>query len=153
MDARQSAAVVKVGRFLWHLVQMVAAMAAGMAVYVALSRLVLTPEGYRALQVERPFLWYAGMAAPMTAPMVALMRRHGHGWRQCVEMTVAMLLPPAGLIALVHLGVAADFPGLSARTLPESTHVAMLLGMLLSMLHRHAEYSEARHPRKPATTA
>jgi hypothetical protein len=60
-------------------------------------------------------------------------------------MSAAMLIPPAGLIALVQLGVTAYLPWLSPRTLPESTHIAMLLGMLAVMLYRRAEYSDNRH--------
>ncbi len=140
----QQGSVAKIGHFLWHLLQMVLAMAVGMAIYVALFRLVLTPTGYKAMQVEQPFLWYSEMAVFMTVPMVALMRHHGHGWRQCAEMSGAMLIPPAGLIALVQLGVTAYLPWLSTRTLPVSTHIAMLLGMLLWMLYRRAEYSDSR---------
>ena len=40
----QRGSVAKVGHFLWHLLQMVLAMAVGMAIYVAPFRLVLTPE-------------------------------------------------------------------------------------------------------------
>jgi hypothetical protein len=89
---------VKVRHFLWHLLQMVLAMAVGMAIYVALFRLVLTPEGYKALQSEQPFLWYSEMAVFMTVPMVVLMRHHGYRWRQCAEMSGAMLISPTGLI-------------------------------------------------------
>ncbi len=135
----------KLRYFLWHLLQMLLAMAVGMAIYVALFRLVLTPEGYKAMQIERPFLWYSEMAVFMTVPMVVLMRHHGYRWRQCAEMSSAMLIPPTGLIALVHLGVTAYLPWLSPRTLPESTHVAMLLGMLVVMLYRRAEYSDGGH--------
>jgi hypothetical protein len=132
--------VAKLGPFLWHLLQMVLAMAVGMAIYVVLFRLALTPEGYKAMQVEQPFLWYSEMAVFMTVPMVALMRHHGYSWRQCAEMSGAMLIPPAGIITLVQLGATAYLPWLSARTLPVSTHIAMLLGMFLSMLYRRAEY-------------
>jgi len=132
-------------RFLWHLLQMVLAMAVGMAIYVALFSLVLTPEGYKAMRIEQPLLWYTEMAVFMTVPMVALMRHHGFRWRQCAEMSGAMLIPPMGLIVLVQLGVTAYLPLLSARTLPESTHIAMLLGMLAVMLYRRAEYSDSRH--------
>jgi hypothetical protein len=136
---------VKLGHFIWHLVQMVLAMVAGMAIYVPLFRLLLTPEGYKAMQIEQPFLWYAEMAVFMAVPMVALMRHHGYRWPRCAEMTGAMLIPPAGLIALVQLGVPAYLPWLSTRTLPASTHIVMLLGMLGAMLYRRAEYSDSRH--------
>ena len=124
---------------------MVLAMAVGMAIYVAVFRMVLTPEGYKAMQIEQPFLWYSEMAVFMTVPMVALMRHHGYRWRQCAEMSGAMLIPPTGLIALVQLGVTPYLPWLSTRTLPESSHIAMLLGMLVVMLYRRAEYSDSRH--------
>ena len=137
--------VAKAGRFLWHLLQMVLAMAVGMAIYVALFRLLLSPAGYEAMQTEQPFLWYSEMAAFMTVPMVALMRHHGYRWRQCAEMSGAMLIPPTGLIALVQLGATAHLPWLSTRTLPEATHVAMLSSMLVLMLCRHAEYSGDEH--------
>jgi hypothetical protein len=143
----EQGAVPKVGHFLWHLLQMVLAMAAGMAAYVALFRLVLTPDGYKAMQTEQPFLWYFEMAPFMAVPMVALMRHHGYRWRQCTEMSAAMLIPPAGLIALVQMGVTAYLPWFSTRTLPESTHIAMLLSMLVLMLYRRAEYSDRRHHR------
>jgi hypothetical protein len=141
----QQGSVAKVGHFLGHLLQMVLAMAVGMAIYVFLFRLVLTPEGYKAMQIEQPFLWYSEMAVFMTVPMVALMRHHGYRWRQCAEMSGAMLIPPTGLIALMQLGVTAYLPWLSTRTLLESTHIAMLLSMLVLMLYRRAEYSGDRH--------
>jgi hypothetical protein len=56
-----------------------------------------------------------------------------------------MLIPPAGLIALVHVGVTAYLPWLSMRTLPASAHIEMILSMLVLMLYRHAEYSGDRH--------
>jgi hypothetical protein len=139
--------VAQVGHFLWHLLQMVLAMAGGMAIYVALFRLVLTPEGYKAMQSEQPFLWYSEMAVFMTVPMVALMRHHGYRWRQCAEMSGAMFIPPTGLIALVQLGVTAYLPWLSTRTLPVSTHIAMLLSMFVVMLYRRAEYGESMYHR------
>ncbi len=55
----EQGSVAKLRHFLWHLLQMVLAMAVGMAIYVALFRLVLTPEGYQAMQIEQPFRWYS----------------------------------------------------------------------------------------------
>jgi hypothetical protein len=132
--------IAKVGHFLWHLLQMVLAMAIGMAIYVALFRLILTPEGYQAMQIEQPLLWYSEMAVFMTVPMVALMRHHCYRWRQCAEMTGAMLVPPGTVAALVQLGVSAH-PWLAVSTLPASTHVTMLLGMIGLMLYRRDQYA------------
>jgi len=133
--------IARVGYFLWHLLQMVLAMAAGMAVYVALVHLMLTSDGYHAMQIEHPFLSYSEMAVFMTVPMIALMRRHGYSWRLCAEMGAAMLVPPAAFVALMQFGVAASLPPLSAQTLSAWTHGAMLLGMLGAALYRRAEYS------------
>jgi hypothetical protein len=139
---RKQWTVVRIGWFLWHLLQMVLAMIVGMAIYIALVRLSLAADGYRAMQIEQPLLWYSEMALFMTVPMVALMRRQGHRWRQCTAMSAAMVIPPIGLIALVQLGVTAHLPWLSSRTLPESTHIAMLLGMLVFMVHHRDEYGD-----------
>ncbi len=135
----------RVRYFLWHLLQMVLAMAAGMAIYVALVHMILTSEGYHAMQIEQPFLWYFEMAVFMTVPMIALMRRHGYAWRLCAEMGAAMLVPPAAFVALVQFGVATWLPLLSAPTLSAWTHGAMLLGMLGAALYRRAEYSARAH--------
>jgi hypothetical protein len=144
---RKQWTVVRIGWFFWHLLQMVLAMIVGMAIYIALVRLSITADGYRAMQVEQPFLWFFEMAVFMTVPMVALMRRQGHRWRQCTAMSAAMVIPPVGLIGLVQLGAIAYLPWLSSRTLPESTHIAMLLGMLVFMVYRRAEYGDRMHHR------
>ena len=134
----------KLGRhFLWHLLQMVLAMAVGMAIFIVLFRVLLTSTGYLALRTETPFLWFAGMAVFMTVPMVALMRYYqAHSWRQCAEMTGAMLVPPGAVAALVQFGVIA-YPWLAVSTLPASTHVTMLLGMIVLMLYRRDQYAGA----------
>jgi hypothetical protein len=112
---------------------MILAMGIGMAIFTVLFRVLLTSTGYLALRTETPFLWFAGMAVFMTVPMVALMRYYqAHSWRQCAEMTGAMLVPPGTVAALVQFGVIA-YPWLAVSTLPASTHVTMLLGMIESL--------------------
>ena len=131
------------GRLFWHLLHMVLAMAVGMAAFVFLFLMLLTSGGYLTLQTQLPFLWFAGMGVFMTVPMVALMRYYQcHSWRNCAEMTAAMLVP-AGIVAgLVHSGV--DFyPWLAVSTLSHSTHVTMLLGMIVLMLYRRDQYAGA----------
>ena len=129
----------KVGYFLWHLLQMLLAMMAGMASYGLLSGMLPAASDYAALLAAYPTLEYPVMFAFMTPPMVALMRLHGYNWRRTTEMVGAMLGPPAVLIALV-LGGASDYlPWLSVSTLGLSTHVAMLVGMVVWMLYRGAE--------------
>jgi hypothetical protein len=134
-------AVVKVGRLLGHLLQMVLAMAIGMGIFGVLLRALLTPTGYLAFQTQAPLLWFGGMAVFMTVPMVVLMRYyHAHSWWQCAEMTGAMLVPPAAVAALIQFGVEA-YPWLAVSTLSASTHTTMLLGMTALMLYRHDQYA------------
>lgn len=141
----QDGALTKSGRFLWHLLQMIAAMAVGMAIYVGLFRLIFGSDAYEARRLGQPLLWYGEMAVFMTIPMIALMRRHRYSWQLCLEMGAAMVIPPAALVALVQLGLAASLPSLSAQTLSAWTHGAMLLGMLGTALYRRAEYSAGAH--------
>jgi len=138
----------KVGYFLWHLLQMILAMMVGMGVYGLLSGMVPASGSYAAWLVTHPLLEYPVMFAFMTPPMVVLMRYHGYNWRRTTEMVVAMLGPPAVLIALV-LGGASDYlPWLSVETLGLSTHMAMLAGMVLWMIYRGAEIEHlGRHDR------
>ena len=92
---------VKVGRFLWHLVQMVLAMEAGMMVYHLLLWPVLAPTGYGALTSAYPLFGYWMMLVSMVLGMIALMRFHRSNWRYILEMTIAMLAPLAVLTVLV----------------------------------------------------
>jgi hypothetical protein len=138
------ASVTKFGRLVRHLLEMVLAMAVGMAIFVVSLHWLLTPTGYLALQTHDPFLWFAGMGVFMTVPMIALMRYYqAHSWRQCGEMTVAMLVPPGTIAALVQLGVVA-YPWLAVSTLSHSTHVTMLLGMIVLMLYRRDQHVGVR---------
>ncbi|HEY7075702.1 MAG TPA: hypothetical protein VH418_10045 [Solirubrobacteraceae bacterium] len=112
--------------FVRHYVEMVVAMFAGMAVLgIPVMPLI---DG-------RPELHLLGMAAIMTAPMVAWMRYRGHGWLPCWEMSASMFLPTFAAIALMSAGVI----GFGAAMLLE--HVAMLPAMFAVMLLRPAEYS------------
>jgi len=132
---------VKTRHFLRHLLQMILAMAAGMAIFIVLFRVLLTPTGYVALETQRPLLWFAGMGVFMTVPMIVWMRYyHANSWRQCAEMTGAMLVPSGTIAALVQFGAIA-YPWLAVSTLSISTHVAMLLGMIVLMLYRRDHYA------------
>jgi hypothetical protein len=80
------------------------------------------------------------MAITMTVPMVAWMRFRGHGWRRCNEMAVAMLIPIAGVLALLGAGLFAN-----EGTLLMLEHVVMLPCMLVAMLLRRDEYGGQPH--------
>jgi hypothetical protein len=41
------------------------------------------------------------MGVSMTLPMVAWMRYRGHGWAPSSEMAASMMIPMAGVIALL----------------------------------------------------
>ncbi len=124
--------------FARHYLEMVAAMFLGMAVLWMPAREALGAAGLSSseLREDAPALLLVVMAMTMTVPMVAWMRYRGHGWRPSAEMSASMLVPTAGAIGLLGLGLAED---VDALLLGE--HVAMLLGMLVAMVLRPAEYS------------
>ena len=80
------------------------------------------------------------MAVTMIVPMVAWMRFRGHGWRANGEMSLSMVLPTLGAIALLSADVVEDVGALLA-----AEHVAMLLAMLGAMLLRASEYTGHAH--------
>lgn len=131
---------VTVWRFARHLLEMVVAMMAGMAVLGVVIWALGEPPGYANLFVE-----YGLMGAFMSAPMVGWMRYRGHSWRDGAEMTAAMLVPTFALVAPVGLGV--EVPGLSAGSLMELSHVAMLGGMVALMVCRFGRYAHGAHGR------
>jgi hypothetical protein len=125
-------------RFTRHLLEMVVAMMAGMAVLgVALAALG-EPPGYANLLVR-----YGAMGAFMAVPMVAWMFYRGHSWRDGGEMTAAMLVPMLIPVALVELGAAV--PGLSEGSLMVLSHVAMIGGMVALMVYRFDRYAHGSH--------
>jgi hypothetical protein len=120
--------------FTRHLLEMVVAMMAGMAVLGVAIGALGEPPGYANLLVE-----YGLMGAFMSAPMVGWMRYRGHAWSDGLEMTVAMLAPMFALVLPVELGVAGYV--LSERSLPLLSHVAMIGGMVVLMLYRLDRYA------------
>jgi hypothetical protein len=122
--------------FTRHLLEMVAAMGAGMAVLGVALGVLGEPPGYANL-----LLRYGLMGAFMSAPMVAWMRHRGHQWSDGLEMTVAMLAPMFALVIPVELGVARYVPELSDQSLPIFSHVAMIAGMVVLMIYRFERYA------------
>ncbi len=128
-------------RFTRHLLEMVVAMFAGMAVLGVAIWALGEPPSYSNLLVE-----YGLMGAFMAAPMVAWMFYRGHSWRDGGEMSAAMLVPMLIPVALVELGVAV--PGLSEGSLMMLSHVAMIGGMVALMLYRFERYAHGSHDRR-----
>jgi hypothetical protein len=111
-------------RWLWHYVEMNLAMTVGM-LGLGLVRMLVTPSDLAILYAGNSVFRNAAMAVFMTVPMVMLMRHHGYTWRQCLQMSAAMLAPSA---VLLGFGLA-------------ETHLAMMLGMAIWMLYRRREYA------------
>jgi hypothetical protein len=126
-----------------HLLEMVVAMMAGMAMLGVAVGTLGEPPGYSSLLVE-----YGLMGVSMSAPMVAWMRYRGHSWLDGVEMTAAMLLPTFALVLPVELGVAGYVPGLSEDSLMMLSHVAMIAGMAALMVYRRDRYAHGTHDRR-----
>ena len=124
--------------FTRHLLEMVLAMMAGMAVLGVALAVLGEPPGY-----SNPLVEYGLMGASMAVPMVAWMRFRGHSWSDGGEMTVAMLVPIFALVLPVELGVAV--PGLSEDSLMMLSHVAMIGGMVVLMIYRFERYAHGVH--------
>ena len=123
--------------FIRHYAEMVAAMFLGMGVLFAPALVALGAAGVSSaeLRSDAPALLLLGMGVAMTVPMVAWMRYRGHGWAATHEMAASMVIPTAGVIALLGAGLVDD-----VGTLLMVEHVVMLPGMLIAMLLRRAEY-------------
>jgi hypothetical protein len=119
-------------RFTRHLLEMVAAMLAGMAVFGVAVWALGEPPGYSNLLVK-----YGLMGMFMATPMVAWMRHRGHSWSDGGEMTAAMLSPMFALVLPVELGVV----GLGGHSLLMLSHVAMIGGMVSLMIYRFDRYA------------
>jgi hypothetical protein len=132
-------------RFTRHLLEMVLAMGAGMAVLGVALAVLGEPPGYDA----HTLVEYGVMGAFMAAPMVAWMRYRGHSWSEGLEMTVAMLAPMFALVIPVELGVARYVPGLSEESLIVLSHVAMIAGMVALMIYRFERYAHGAHGHRP----
>ena len=125
--------------FTRHLMEMVLAMLAGMAVFGVAIWALGEPPGYSNLLVK-----YGLMGASMAAPMVGWMRRRGHSWSDGGEMTAAMLSPMFALVLPVELGLV----GLTGHSLMMLSHVAMIGGMVVLMLFRFERYAHGTHGRR-----
>jgi hypothetical protein len=125
-------------RFARHLLEMVVAMMAGMAVLGAALATLGEPPGYANL-----FVQYGLMGVSMSVSMVAWMRYRGHSWSDGGEMTAAMLVPMLAPVALVELGVAV--PGRTEGSLMMLSHVAMIGGMVALMAYRFDRYAHGAH--------
>ena len=128
--------------FARHYLEMVAAMFAGMVAFGLPTAAALSAAGssWSAVERDAPALALLGMGVAMTVGMVAWMRHRGHAWQPCAEMSASMLVPTAGVVAVLAAGVVTDFGALMM-----AEHVVMLPAMLAVMLLRREEYSGHHH--------
>ena len=124
--------------FARHYVEMVVVMFLGMAVLGMPAGWALEAVGssWSELRAEAPAAMLLLMAATMTVPMAAWMRRRGHGWAPTNEMSASMIVPTLAVIALGGAGLMSD-----VGTMLIVEHVLMLAGMFAVMLLRPEEYS------------
>jgi hypothetical protein len=123
--------------FVRHYVEMLVAMAIGMAVLGPLESALLGPLGWSAVRAV-PELDALVMATNMTAAMVAWMRVRRHGWAACAAMAAAMYLSFVVLFPPMWLGV------LSPAGMLLGGHLLMLPAMAAAMLLHRDEYTRGR---------
>lgn len=104
-----------IGSFGRHLLEMAAAMMIGMVASAAIFVTALGTTVDEALR-SHAVLFVVVQALGMTVAMVAWMRHRGHGWRACVEMTAAMVIPAVPLIFCALRASSADRS--AERTVP-----------------------------------
>jgi putative intracellular protease/amidase len=121
----------RIGRFLWHYLEMVIAMLLGMLLLGLVWSAVL-PEDTR-FDVDTLI-----MAADMTIGMAVWMRVRRHGWRGIAEMSVAMFAPFPLVLVPYWVGAVSEGFVMSVG------HTLMFVAMFLAMLWRRDEYTS--HP-------
>lgn len=126
-------------RFLWHFVQMVVAMEAGMLVYHVVLSPLLQPTPYGALTDAYPIVGYWGMVVSMVLGMLALMVYHRSSGHYSLEMTAAMLAPVAALTVLVLCSL------IPSHVLYAAGDPLMFLAMAAYMLYRPHKHSHGGH--------
>jgi hypothetical protein len=129
-------------RFLWHYVEMVLVMVAGMLVLVPALSAVAGALGAGSSELERdaPALVVLGMGFSMTAPMVGWMWWRGHPRAATRDMAGAMIVPTLGVLGLLASGAIDDL-----GVLLLIQHVVMFPAMLAVMLLRREEYAHGTH--------
>ena len=107
----------------------------GKAVFMVVT-IAISAQGYTALSVPTSIGFQMGMSLFMVAPMAAWMRIRGCDWRECGEMSAAMLLSTAVVFV---------FRALELRDaqlwVSSNQHPLMLVAMLAFMLYRRDHYT------------
>jgi hypothetical protein len=119
--------------FTFHFAEMWFAMFLGMAVFMVVT-IGLAALGAATLSGSS-IEFQVAMSLSMVAPMAAWMRVRGCSWRECGEMSAAMLLPA---MAAVMLGLL-RLPD-AQLWVSSNQHALMLVAMLAYMLYRREHY-------------
>lgn len=120
--------------FCLHFLEMVAAMAVGMAIVVPIYLAIAGVPSYREGLRLNPVPALCVMALSMALPMAAWMLFRGHGRRNAAEMAAAMVVPAIPFVILAGLHV---ISGAACRPyMPLS-----ILAMIGLMVYRWDEYS------------
>ena len=133
------------GRFWRHLLEMIAAMMAGMfaGAVILLAIVGVTWDEALVRYLAQSLLV---VAAGMTVPMVAWMRYRGHSWHGCAEMTAAMIVPVIPFLCLVWFGV-------TKSALCRPYCAVTVLAMLGVMVYRRGEYGMRQQHAKAIAAA
>ena len=102
-------AAAAVARFSLHFLEMVIAMAIGMAVFAPV-RTAMAWQGYVTLLDTRSLDYLFWMNLFMVVPMVLWMRVRGCSWRHGAEMGAAMVVPTTCVLLLCGLGITDIIP-------------------------------------------
>lgn len=132
---RISKAGLKVGRFFLHFLELQISMSLGALVCYVVVRLISTSPNYATSYRPGTFLFALGDIFFLTVPVVAWMILRGHGWRQSLEIAVAMIVP---VTLIILLGELAGYTCL--LWLLTAGYPAMSLGMLVYMLYRYNRF-------------
>lgn len=132
---RISKAGLKVGRFFLHFLELQISMSLGALVCYVVVRLISTSPNYATSYRPGTFLFAFGDIFFLTVPVVAWMILRGHGWRQSLEIAVAMIVPVTLIILLGELAGYAYLLWLLTAGYP-----AMSLGMLVYMFYRYNRF-------------
>lgn len=123
----------------WHFVEMVLAMIAGMAVLGVAVQVICAALGHSGFFTDHVGLRAPLMAMNMTIGMAVWMLHRGHGWAAIAEMSAAMFVPLALLIGPFWMGLLSD------DALLGGMHMLMVPAMVIAMLHRRDEYAHGHH--------
>jgi hypothetical protein len=122
--------------FLLHFLELQIAMGLGALMCYLVVHLISVSSSFATAYHPGTFLFAVGDVLFLTMPVVAWMIFRGYGWRQSLEIAVAMTAPVAAIMVLGPLTVYDYLTWLLTAGYP-----AMCLGMLIYMLYRRDHFT------------